>query len=437
MRRFMMERLDAWNRAKARKPLVLNGARQVGKTWLAKEFGRLHFDNVAYFNFDNNSVLARQFDQDYDLSRILLAMQAQSRIKIDARNTLVIMDEIQECPRALTSLKYFAEQMPELAIIAAGSLLGLTVHSGTGYPVGKVSELDLYPLNFREFLLATEGEGLLEIIDSGDVASIEPFAERLKTALNHYYYVGGMPEAVDAFIGDRDFTSARSIQNTILLGYERDMSKHLSVKETEAALAVWNSIPGHLGQENKRFIFGHVKEGARAREYRSAVSWLSAAGLVYRVPRVSKPGIPLKSYIENDIFKLFVVDVGLLGALSGLDLQSVLHQDSVFSEFKGAMTEQYVCQELISDCGFTPFYWSANNSRGEIDFMVQDGGHIYPIEVKAAENLRSKSLRAFNDRYENMACRRFSLSGFRKESWMINVPLYLVGEKRLWSSDLP
>lgn len=322
--------------------------------------------------------------------------------------------------------------MPELAIASAGSLLGLTVHVGTGYPVGKVNTLDLHPLSFREFLDAMGRCMLREAVDSCDWNLVEPFSSELAQLLRQYLFVGGMPEAVSVYIDAGNVEVAREVQLDIAESYENDMSKHIGGVGAEAAIAAWRSLPAHLAQENKRFIFGHVREGARARDYHGAITWLVKAGLTLKVARVSKPGVPLAAYADDSIFKLFCLDVGILGALADLDATSVIDGNRIFTEFKGALAEQYVCQQLASDCGLVPYYWSAENSRGEIDFLVQNKGRIYPIEVKAEENLRSKSLRAFNERYEGMYCRRFSLAGYRKESWMENVPLWAIGSPDAW-----
>lgn len=431
MERDLMASLVAWKDSPRRKPLILNGARQVGKTWLLREFGRRHFDNVAYVSFDNNPRMAAQFDEGYDIPRLLTMLQAETRERILPGRTLVIFDEVQECPSALTSLKYFCEEAPEYAVAAAGSLLGITVHSGTGYPVGKVNALDLHPLTFGEYLDAM-GEGMLrEVIGQGDQLAIDAFSDRLTSLLRRYYYAGGMPEAVSAFVDTGRLADAREVQEEILLGYERDISKHLTARETEFTLAAWNSIPAHLGRENKKFVFGHIHDGARARDYRSAITWMTQAGIAQRVPRVSKPGVPLSAYADEGAFKLFGLDVGLLGAMAQVDERSVVDGNTLFSEFKGALTEQYVCQELVA-LGFSPYYWSAENSSGEIDFLVQESGRTYPIEVKAEENLKAKSLAAFNRAHEGMSCRRFSLSGFRDEGWMRNVPLYAIGDSSNW-----
>lgn len=432
MERFLMDDLVGWKNSVRRKPLVLNGARQVGKTWLLMEFGARHFESVAYVNLDNNLGLASQFDVGYDLPRILLMIQAESGQRVIPGKTLVVLDEVQECPKALTSLKYFCENAPELAVAAAGSLLGITFHEGTGYPVGKVDMLDLHPLSFREFLDATGNPMLREVVDSGDKQLLGSLAAKFRELLKQYYFVGGMPEAVATFVESADLSAVRAVQEGVLFGYERDISKHLGAAGAERALSAWRSLPAHLGQENKKFVFGHIGEGTRARDYRSAITWLTQAGIATRVPRVSKPGVPLSAYADESAFKLFSLDVGLLCALSRLDASSIVDGNALFTEFRGALTEQYVCQQLVSDCNLSPCYWSAENSRGEVDFLVQRGGRVYPIEVKAEENLRSKSLRAFSGRYPGTVPRRFSLSGFCDQGWMRNVPLYAIGNSGSW-----
>ena len=432
MERFLMDDLVGWKNSVRRKPLVLNGARQVGKTWLLMEFGARHFESVAYVNLDNNLGLASQFDVGYDLPRILLMIQAESGQRVIPGKTLVVLDEVQECPKALTSLKYFCENAPELAVAAAGSLLGITFHEGTGYPVGKVDMLDLHPLSFREFLDATGNPMLREVVDSGDKQLLGSLAAKFRELLKQYYFVGGMPEAVATFVESADLSAVRAVQEGVLFGYERNISKHLGAAGAERALSAWRSLPAHLGQENKKFVFGHIGEGARARDYRSAITWLTQAGIATRVPRVSKPGVPLSAYADESAFKLFSLDVGLLCALSRLDASSIVDGNALFTEFRGALTEQYVCQQLVSDCNLSPCYWSAENSRGEVDFLVQRGGRVYPIEVKAEENLRSKSLRAFSGRYPGTVPRRFSLSGFCDQGWMRNVPLYAIGNSGSW-----
>ncbi len=432
MQRDLMRELEKWGSSPRRKPVIVNGARQVGKTWLLKELGRTRFKNVAYVNFDNNTPMKELFEAGYDIPRLLVGIQAETGERIIEGETLVIFDEIQECPKALTSLKYFHEGMPGLHLAAAGSLLGLTIHTGTGYPVGNVTTLDLYPLSFGEFLDATGSGALRDLVASGDVPGISAFASKLAPLLRQYYFVGGMPEAVEAFAREGALSAAREVQRQILSDYQLDMSKHLSPLEVERVLAVWGSIPRHLGRENKKFVFGQIRDGARARDYRSAITWLAQAGLAIPVRRIAKPGIPLAAYAEEAAFKLFLVDVGLLGALSDLTERVVLEGSTIFTEFKGALTEQYVCQQLVSACGLTPYYWSAENTASEVDFVVQYDGEVYPIEVKAEENLRSRSLRAFAERYPATRPLRFSMSKPRVESWMRNIPLYALQNMDLW-----
>ncbi len=428
-----MKSLVAWKNKPRRKPLILNGARQVGKTWLLKEFGKAQFKNVAYVNLDGNLRMQEQFNLGYDIARIVSAIQFETGQVISEGDTLIILDEIQSCPQALTCLKYFCEEAPRYVVASAGSLLGLTVHEGSGYPVGKVDTLDLYPLSFREFLVATGNQMLCDLIDSADTNLINSFSSKLIPLLRQYYYVGGMPEALSAFLDRGLLEDAREVQLEILRGYERDISKHLSRTEAEYALAAWRSIPNHLGRENKKFVFSHIADGARARNYRSGITWLTQAGITTLVRRVSKPGIPLNPYADDMAFKLFLVDVGLLAAMVQLDKKTVIGGNEIFEEFKGTLTEQYVCQQLVSDCGLVPYYWSAENSSGEIDFLVQHSDEVFAIEVKAEENLRSRSLRAFKQAHPKVNATRFSLSGYREQEWMRNVPLYALSNTEFWS----
>lgn len=432
MDRFLMNSLVRWKDSPRRKPLILNGARQVGKTWLLKEFARLHFDSVAYVTLDSNSVARALFDADLDPKRIIRDLSVLTGVSIEPHDTLIVLDEIQSAPKALTSLKYFCENAPEYAVAAAGSLLGISATAGTGYPVGKVNTIDLYPLSFREFLDATGNRMLRELIDSGEVASIDAFSSRAVTLLRQYYVVGGMPAVVDAFAEGESFAVVRAMQDQILEDYLRDFAKHAPMRIYPRMVEAWGSIPEHLARENKKFVFGHIRKGARAKDYEEALMWLSQAGLIRKVPRVTKPGIPLSTYNDNKSFKVFLLDVGLLGAMAGLDPVNVLDGNAAFTEFKGSLAEQYVCQQLVSDCGLDPFYWSAENSKGEIDFLVQRGGRVFPIEVKAEENLRAKSLRAFKGSYPETVPIRFSLSGYREQDWMKNIPLYAISNTELW-----
>ena len=432
MERFLMRDLEAWRENPCRKPLIINGARQVGKTWLIKEFGRRHYKSVAYVNMDNNSAMRELFDTGYDIDVLIAGLQLQTGVTIEPDSTLIVFDEVQENPKALTALKYFDEDPRGFSVVAAGSLLGILLQSGTGFPVGKVETLDLYPLSFEEFALAVEGEGFLASLQNPNPTLIQAFKSRAIALLKTYYFVGGMPEAVSAFLDSRNYDDARVVQKRILADYERDFSKHTAPREVERVFAVWDSVVAHLSQENKKFIFGRLAKGARAKEFESALTWLRQAGLIYQVPRVSKPGIPLKAYRDPSAFKVFLLDVGLLGAMSELDGKSIIEGNTLFEEFKGALTEQYACQELIASCGLVPYYWSAENSRGEVDFLVQSAGAVYAIEVKAEENLRAKSLRSFKEKYPEVQARRFSLSDYREQDWLTNVPLYLVGNTGLW-----
>lgn len=359
-------------------------------------------------------------------------MQAETQQEIKPQETLIIFDEVQECPRALTSLKYFCEDAPEYALAAAGSLLGVTTYTGTGFPVGKVNMLDLYPLSFREFLDAKNERNLRRLIDTREWKSLDPFSDKIVSYLKQYLYVGGMPEVLKTYTKEGNLKAVRSLQLDLIASYEKDMSKHLNSHDTEACIAVWNALPKQLSRENRRFILGHVKEGTRARAFHTAITWLTKAGLTYKVPRITKPALPLSSYADPAIYKLFCLDVGLLGALSGLSSRAIIDGDALFTEYKGALTEQYVCQELIADCALTPFYWSAKNSQAEVDFIVQHEGSIYPLEVKAAENLRSKSLRVIHNTHQALRCRRFSLSLYREQEWMKNIPLWAIGSTDTW-----
>ena len=432
MDRHLMTELVRWKESPRRKPLILNGARQVGKTWLLKEFGREHFDTVAYVSLDGKSVARDLFEQDLDPARIIRDLSILTGVAIRPSSTLIILDEIQAAPKAITSLKYFCENAPEYAVAAAGSLLGISATEGTGYPVGKVNTLDLYPLSFREFLDATGNVMPRELVDSVDTVSINAFSSKLIPLLRRYFVVGGMPAVVAGFIEGEAFSSVRDMQSQILEDYLRDFAKHAPLRINPKMVEAWNSIPVHLAKENKKFMFGQVREGARAKDYAESLTWLAQAGLIHKVPRITKPGIPLSAYNDNKSFKVFLLDVGLLGAMAGLDPTAVLDGNAAFTEFKGSLTEQYVCQQLISDCGLAPYYWSAENSSGEIDFLVQRANGVYAIEVKAEENLRAKSLRAFKAAHPEIRSVRFSLSGYREQDWMRNVPLYAMSNMGLW-----
>lgn len=423
MERTAMQDLIEWKSRYKRKPMIVHGARQVGKTWLIKEFGRRHFERTAYVSFYDNEPLHAVFNGSLDPERLLEAVSIESGTTIDPSNTLVILDEIQACPRALMSLKAFCEQKPNLAVIAAGSLLGVAIHRDISFPVGKVSWLRMYPMTYEEYLRAAGDNGLVDILSRMDTALINAFRERYIDRLRQYYFIGGMPEVVDSFLATHDYAEVRRIQNELLADYEHDFSKYAGHLEAERIRLVWNSFPSQLARENKRFIYSAVKPGGRAREFETAIQWLVDAGLFHRVPRITKPGLPLSAYEDFGGFKLYGLDVGLLGAQSGLQATALLGAVGPFAEFKGALTEQYVCQQMEA-YGIKPWYWSAENSSGEVDFLYEASKNPLPIEVKAEENLRSRSLRAFCSKYDVERAVRLSMSPYREESWLTNIPLY-------------
>lgn len=427
MYRETIKQLIKWKNSPSRKPMILRGARQVGKTWLMKEFGKTNYEMCAYISMDENERMENAFRDAFDIDRIIASIEIEVGFKIDPEKTLIIFDEIQEIPRALKALKYFQETAPQYHILAAGSLLGIALHEGTSFPVGKVDFCDLYPLTFREFLLACGEEMLLQVLDNNDFEMMKIFRSKYIDYLKYYYYVGGMPEVVAEFITNRDFKSVRSIQNKLLFAYENDLSKHAPGELVSRIRMLWNSIPAQLAKENKKFIYGLVREGARAREYEVAITWLMDVGLVYKVNRIKKPDFPLRAYQDFSAFKLFVVDIGLLGAMSRLDARIILEGDRLFEEFKGALTEQYVLQQLMVTPENDIFYWSADNASAELDFLIQTESEIIPLEVKAAENLQAKSLKTFVQKFGMKKAVRTSMSDFREQEWMVNMPLYNIG----------
>ena len=426
MKRYAMQQLIGWKNKPNRKPLILKGARQVGKTWLMKEFGRTQFQKVAYVTFFNNQRMKRVFDDDYDIQRILMNINIEAKVEVTPGDTLIILDEIQEAPRALEALKYFCENAPEYAVVAAGSLLGVAIHDGVSFPVGKVDTLELHPMCFREFLEAMRETALAELLGRGEPSLLGDFREKYIFWLKNYYYVGGMPEAVSFFAEHKDYREVRNIQNALLAQYEDDFGKHAGNSELARIRMVWNSIPMQLAKENKKFFFGQIKAGARMKDYEIAIEWLLDCGLISKVYRVSKPAIPLKAYIDFSAFKLYMLDVGLLGALSELDAASILEGNDIFVEFKGALTEQYVLQELVCRNSYTPYYYTSESGKYEIDFMIQKGKQVIPIEVKAETNLHAKSLKAYQEKFGAEFAVRTSMMDYRKENWLTNLPLYAV-----------
>ena len=428
MYRTAIEKLYAWKESRNRKPLIIEGARQVGKTWLMQEFGKNAYENTIYINFDSNSSMAELFSADLDTKRLITGLEIYSGEKINSETTLLIFDEIQEVPRALSSLKYFCENAPQYHIICAGSLLGIALHQGTSFPVGKVDFLKLYPLSFNEFLLATNRERFAELLLNHDFEMISSFRQTYVDALKEYYFVGGMPEAVSDFAENHDFDEVRRIQKRILDAYEQDFSKHAPNAIVPKIRMVWNSIPSQLSKENKKFIYGLVREGGRAKEYETAIMWLSDCGLIHKVSRVNSGNIPLKAYEDLKAFKLFLVDIGLLGCMSGLHQRTLLNRNSLFTEFKGALTEQYVCQQLqtFEDVGI--YYYTNERNSCEVDFILDNGKNIIPIEVKAETNLKAKSLKTYIEKYAPEIALRASMTDYKQEALLTNIPLYAVEE---------
>ena len=427
MKRFVMDQLVLWKEKENRKPLTLFGVRQSGKTWLMKEFGRTHFAKTAYISFYRNDTARDIFEHNFNIERIIMALSIAADVDITPNDTLIILDEIQDAPRAVEALKYFCEEAPEYAVIAAGSLLGVALHEGISFPVGKVDMLNIYPLSFREFLVAMDESKLADLLTTKDYTLIDAFHDEYIFWLKQYYYVGGMPEVVEYFRTHKtDYRGVRERQNIILRQYRGDFGKHINENQLPRINMVWDSIPMQLAKENKKFFFGQIKKGARSSEFEMAIQWLTDCGLVYKIHRVNKPSIPLKAYIDFSAYKLFVVDVGLLGALADVDAESIIDGNSIFVEFKGAMAEQYVVQQLISDTTYNPYYYTSEKGTYEMDFMVQKGRNVVPIEVKAETNLQSKSLKVYCKKYEPEYAVRTSIAHYMEQDKLTNLPLYSI-----------
>lgn len=425
MKRNAIKELYEWKENNGRKPLVILGARQVGKTWLMKEFGKEAYKKCAYVNFEDNDDLRGLFEHDFDIQRIIANLQWTTGITID-EDTLIILDEIQEAPRGITALKYFQEKAPQYHVIAAGSLLGIAMHKNDSFPVGKVDFMHLYPLSFYEFLNAIGEKKMVDLLQAKDWTMLTMVRAKFEERLRQYYFVGGMPAAVLAFVNDGDLNKVRTIQKSIIEAYERDFSKHAPAIEVPRIRMVWHSIPSQLSKENRKFIYGMIKEGARAKDFELAIEWLKDAGLIYKVNRCKKAQLPLAAYEDFSAFKMFLSDIGLMGAMSNIPVQSLLNGNMLFSDFKGALTEQFVLQQMKTNQTLSIYYWSADNSRGEIDFLVQQEEKVIPIEVKAEENLQAKSLRMFVERNPGLKGCRFSMSPYREQDWLVNYPLYSV-----------
>ena len=427
MERALMGDMLAWKESSGRMPLLIEGARQVGKTWLMKEFGQRHFENCAYINLENNPVMEQVFEAYTDTGQVIKALAAYAREQITPGDTLIILDEVQEVPFALSSLKYFCENAPEYAVVAAGSLLGVKFPKKQApYPVGKIHKLKLNPLSYTEYL-SSVGEGqLVECLKERDFDLISAMAPRFARHLSDYYYIGGMPKAVSTFLEHSNYHKAREVQLQIIDDFENDISKHLNNAQASRAHTLWQSVPMQLGKEQgRRFLFSELENSGRARDFKDALQWLIDAKLVTKVRRVSKPGIPLKSYASDGLFELFLLDVGLYAAMVELDIESVLTMNPLFEEGKGALSEQFVCQQLIAELGATPYYWASDKTPAQLDFIISNEGKVFPIEVKASENLKSKSLRRFSETY-GLHGYRLSMAGYRNQDWMTNIPLYAI-----------
>ena len=427
MYRNAMKELYTWKAKNPGKPLIIRGARQVGKTWLMKEFGKLAFANSAYISFDNNQRMKELFATDLDVPRLVTGLELYLGHRIDPTNTLLIFDEIQEVPQALTALKYFNENAPQYKIVCAGSLLGVALHHGTSFPVGKVEFLDLYPLSLPEFMLAMGKEQFVTLLEQGDFPMISTFKPEYIDLLKHYFYLGGMPEVVSTFANNRDWNEARQVQQRILATFEQDFSKHAPMEVVPRIRMLWNSIPSQLTKENRKFIYGLIKDGARAREYEYALMWLTDCGLVHKVHRATAPNLPLKAYEDLRSFKLFMVDVGLLSCMVRLRQDVLLDGNALFKEFKGALTEQYVLQQLKTVPSVSTYYWTNERNTSELDFLLDAGSAVVPLEVKAETNLQSKSLKAFADKFRPRISIRSSMSDYKREDWLLNLPLYAIG----------
>lgn len=427
MKRNAFENLIRWKEKDGRKPLIIQGARQVGKTWLMKEFAKTRYKNVAYVSFNDREDAKRIFDDSYDVDNIILSLSAVTGVRISPEDTLIIFDEIQECERALNVLKFFNENAPQYHIMAAGSLLGVAVRQkNMSFPVGQVEFLNLYPLTFGEFLDAVGEQQLSSLIFEDNKAVIRVVKEKYITLLKQYMFVGGMPEAVQKFVKNKNFNEVRDIQNQILEGYRQDFSKYTEPRSVARITSVWNSVPAQLAKENKKFSYQVVDKSARAREYEIALEWLVLCGLVYKIPRITKPDLPLSAYEDMSAFKLYMLDTGLLCAKSGLDAQTIINGNAIFEEFKGSLTEQYVLQELKAQKELFIAYWSKKSGTAEVDFVIQDNSKIIPVEVKASVNLKAKSLASYREQYQPEKAIRTSLADFEINGGLYNIPLYLI-----------
>jgi len=421
-----MELLHKWKQKKNKKPLIIRGARQVGKTWIMKNFGTTAYKQMVYVNFDSNQQMKNLFEGNMSIARIITGLELYAGHKISPEDTLLIFDEIQEVPKALTSLKYFNEDAPQYQVICAGSLLGVALHQGTSFPVGKVEFLNLHPLSFKEFMIAMGKDQFVEVLEKGDFNLANTFKQEYIDLLKYYYYVGGMPEVVASFSDNQDFNEAREIQKRILAAYEQDFSKHAPNEVVPRIRMLWNSIPSQLTKENRKFIYGLIKDGARAKDYEMAMLWLSDCGLVHKVQRVTTPSLPLKAYEDLKAFKLFVLDVGLLSCMVRLEQRVLLGGNELFKEFKGALTEQYVLQQLKTLDTIETYYWTNDRGSAEIDFVIDNGHEVIPIEVKAETNLKAKSLKTYYEKFSPKTSIRTAMTEYKQEEWLLNLPLWSI-----------
>ena len=426
MYRNIVNQLIEWKNSDERKPLIVLGARQVGKTYSLLDFGKQHYKYVAYINCDENEQAKNLFVQDYNMERVLFAIAAIAGVPVVPGDTLIILDEIQELQKGLASLKYFCENAPEYHVCVAGSLLGITLRHGESFPVGKVDMIRMFPMSFTEFLIARGRNLMAEQLQKKNWYMLTGLHLTLVQMLREYYLVGGMPEVVKTYLKTNDPNSVRKVQNKILIAYRNDIAKHTTDEESKRIGIVWRSMPSQLSKENKKFIYGVAKKGGRAKEFEVAIQWLIDAGLVIRVGRASSPTMPLKVYEDLSAFKLYLLDVGLLGAMAEVDPATLILPNDM-KEGKGMFTENFVCTHLAASIEQSIFYYSKDNSPMEIDFMIQHGTNIVPIEVKSEENLKSKSLSVFLQQHENMRGVRFSMSPYREQERMTNVPLYGAG----------
>ena len=426
MERFVLQRLKEWKERKDRKPLIVNGARQVGKTWALREFAKREYAKEAYIICRKNELVEQVFKQDFNVERILLSLSAIIHVDITPGDTLIILDEVQEIPEAIEALKYFCENAPEYHIAVAGSLLGISLHHDVSYPVGKVNEIDIYPMSYGEFLLAKGEKQCYQLLEEQNFEITNLLHEKYVDLLRQYYYVGGMPEAVKEYVESGALKEVRRIQKEILKGYERDFSKHSPKEQIERIKMVWKSIPSQLFKDNKKFIYGALRQGARAKDFEIAIEWLVDSGLLYKVPRCTKPALPLDIYEDFSVFKLYLLDIGLLGAMVNVDPAQILINNQIFSEYKGGMTEEYVLQEMKSRNISPIYYHKTDDSRLELDFVIQYKGKLLPIEVKAEGNVRANSLMTLLKANPDLQAVRFSMLPYKKQEQLFCVPLYVV-----------